>query len=172
MRQLLVLLSLAGAAQADVTHTVALEAVDGTRIEIATLTVAADDSYTVDMRDAAFGEYFLSMRPFKCLAGPEKHWCHVPYPYAIRRNLSADLVDLEYDFMFLWKGATDYGINFWNGVYYVLERDGDRLIGRMHEIDMGGLAIPPDAGNMRPVETEDLEPADPSGHWLPYLIIE
>ncbi len=129
--------------------------------------------YTVTWDDAQFGDHFLSMRPFKCLEGSEKYWCQVPYPYDIARQVTAeDLTDLEYDLMFLWKGATEYGINMWNGVYYRLDVDGDRLVGRLHEIDMEPLGVPPEAGEMRPIRAADLHEADPDSHWLPVLIIE
>lgn len=94
----------------------------GERTQIAHFTVAEDGSYTLAMVDAPFTDHFLSMRPFKCLEGPTKHWCHVPYPYPNARNISVDFVDLEYDLLFLWKGASDYGIDTWNGIYYVLTR--------------------------------------------------
>ncbi|MDJ0994050.1 MAG: hypothetical protein QNI90_10775 [Dinoroseobacter sp.] len=130
-------------------------------------------SYTVTWDEAQFGDHFLSMRPFKCLEGREKYWCQVPYPYDINRQVSADdLTDLEYELMFLWKGATEYGINMWNGVYYRLGVEGDRLVGHLHEIDMEPLGVPPAAGEMRPIRAADLHEADPDSHWLPVLVIE
>mgnify|MGYP001812802912 CR=1 FL=1 len=143
----------------------------GERIKIADLSVA-DGIYSISMNETEFTDHFLSMRPFKCLEGPEKHWCHVPYPYEIRRDVSDDLTDLEYDFLFLWKGATEYGINMWNGVYYVLEQDGEQLVGRLHEMDMDILSAPPDSGELRPVTSNHLEPGEPESHWLPVLIVE
>ena len=148
-----------------------LQSADGTRIKVADLTVDAG-RYAVTLAEAPFTDHFLSMRPFRCLEGADKHWCHVPYPYENRRDISDDLTDLEYDFLFLWKGATEYGINMWNGVYYVLEEDGDRLIGTLHEMDMDILAVPPEAGDLRPVTPVDLEPGDPDSHWLPMLVVE
>ena len=159
-------------AHADETRAVFLEDADGARIEVAALTIDDTGSYQVTMNDAPFTDHFLSMRPFKCLEGPDKHWCHVPYPYENRRNLSEDLVDLEYDFLFLWKGATEYGINMWNGIYYKLAEEDGRFIGQLHEMDMGILAVPPDAGNLRPVGKWDVEESDPDSHWLPRLVIE
>ena len=65
-------------------------------------------AYTITMREAPFTDHFLSMRPFKCLEGSAKHWCHVPYPYEIRRVVSTgDLTDLEYDLLCLWKESTE-----------------------------------------------------------------
>lgn len=144
----------------------------GTRIKIADLAIQGDGTYQLAMQDTAFADHFLSMRPFKCLEGPQKTWCHVPYPYENMRNISGDLVDLEYDLLFLWKGATDYGINMWNGVYYRLEATDGRITGRLHELDMDLLAVPPEAGELRPLKAKHLHEGDPDSHWLPELIIE
>jgi hypothetical protein len=154
------------------TRAVFLEATDGARIEIASVEMAADGTYSVSMNDAVFTDHFLSMRPFKCLEGANKNWCHVPYPYEIRRDVSGDLIDLEYDFLFVWKGATEYGINMWNGVYYRLDENGDAMTGVMYEMDMNQLAVPPAAGELRPVKDSDLHESDPDSHWLPKLVIE
>lgn len=149
-----------------------LEDQDGTRLKIATLSIAADGAYDVVMQDEAFADHFLSMRPFKCLEGPEKNWCHVPYPYEINRNIADELTDLEYDFLFLWKGKTEYGINMWNGVYYQIEDEGGTLRGTIHEMDMDLLSAPPDAGVLRPLRAQDIHESDPESHWLPRLTIE
>lgn len=152
--------------------TVYLEDAAGARIQIATLDVDAQGAYTLEMTAAPFEDHFLSMRPFRCLEGTAKHWCHVPYPYEIKRNISDDLTDLEYDFLFVWKGSTEYGINMWNGVYYKLAMEGETLRGQLHEMDMDSLSAPPDAGNLRPVRAQDLHASDPESHWLPHMVIE
>ena len=154
------------------TREVMLQAADGSEIQIASLEIAGDGTYSVTMNDTAFADHFLSMRPFKCLEGPSKHWCHVPYPYEIHRNISDDLTDLEYDFLFIWKGATEYGINMWNGVYYKLEQDGDAMRGVLYEMDMDVLSAPPDAGVLRPLSAKHLHESDPDSHWLPRMIIK
>jgi len=119
---------------------------EGQLTNIADITVAQDDTYSVAMNNDAFSEHFLSMRPFKCLDGSDKTWCHVPYPYEIARDISDDLTDLEYDFLFLWKGRTDYGINMWNGIYYRIERTETGFHGTLHEMDMDLLSAPPEGG--------------------------
>ena len=155
-----------------------LEALDGTRIKVADIVFKATDdgagqSYEIRWNKEPFSDHFLSMRPFRCIAGPDKHWCHVPYPYEIERQVRPDeLTDLEYDFLFVWKGATDYGIDLWNGVYYDIETDGERLVGRLHDVNMDVLAVPPEQGDLRPIAAKDLEPGEPESHWLPTLIIE
>lgn len=154
------------------TRSVYLEALDGTRIEIASVDVSKSGDYTVTMSEDPFADHFLSMRPFRCLEGPAKNWCHVPYPYEIARNVGADLTDLEYDFLFLWKNSNEYGINMWNGVYYKLADEDGRLVGTLHEMDMDVLSAPPEAGNLRPLQAKDLHESDPESHWLPRMVIE
>lgn len=149
-----------------------LEDSAGARIEIAALRVAKDGSYDLTMESAAFSDHFLSMRPFKCLDGAEKTWCHVPYPYEINRSIADDLIDLEYDLLFLWKRSNDYGIDMWNGVYYKLTEDGETMTGELHEMNMDILSAPPDAGNLRPIDPDELHESDPDSHWLPRMIIE
>ncbi len=98
-------------------------------------------------------------------------WCHVPYPYEIKRDISVEPTDLEYDFLFLWKKAGSYGIDMWNGVYYELSEQDGNLVGSLHEMDMNVLSVPPEAGVLRPLKPTDLELGDPDSHWLPKLVI-
>ena len=76
------------------TRLVYLQDGEGTRIQIACLQIAQDGAYSVSMDETSFTDHFLSMRPFRCLEGSQKNWCHVPYPYEINRNISVDLIDL------------------------------------------------------------------------------
>lgn len=155
--------------------TVSLVDASGERIDIATVMFEDKEgatAFSVTMAEEPFSDFFLSMRPFRCLTGPVKNWCHVPYPYENRRLLTEeDLTDLEYDLLFIWKNANDYGIDMWNGVYYKLSLDGEELTGSLHEMNMDILAIPPEEGNLRPVGEYDLEPGDVDSHWLPHLVI-
>lgn len=161
----------AGAASAG--KTVWLFPEKGKGIAVATVTFAKDGSYAIRWDDTKFGDFFLSMRPFKCLRGKSKLWCRVPYPYRNRRSIAGgDLTDLEYDLMFVWKNAGEYGINLWNGVYYQLVAGGGRIIGVLHEFDMNTLAAPPESGNLRPITDDILDKGDAASHWLPRLVIE
>jgi len=74
--------------------------------------------------------------------------------------------------LFIWKKASDYGINMWNGVYYRFELTESGLVGTLNEMDMDILSAPPEAGDLRPVGEYDIEPGDPDSHWLPTLRIE
>lgn len=149
---------------------------DGEKIVVGKIEFAPQEettTYDITWADTAFEEHFLSMRPFRCLEGSAKHWCRVPYPYTNKRTIrQGDLTDLEYDLLFIWKGSGEYGINMWNGVYYDLKVENNKLVGSLNEMDMNILAVPPDEGNFRPVGEYDLEPGDADSHWLPILVIE
>ena len=146
------------------------------RFAVATINFQQTESgenYALDWNNDLFGEFFLSMRPFRCLEGPERNWCYVPYPYENPHRVTADdLTDLEYDLLFLWKKANDYGITLWNGVYYKLEIDGDRIVGVMHDMDMNRMSAPPPDGVLRPIRETDLYEAEKDRNWLPVVIIE
>lgn len=165
-------LGLSAISAAAETRSVYLQDGEGTRIQIASLQIAQDGAYSVSMDEASFTDHFLSMRPFRCLEGPQKNWCHVPYPYEINRNISVDLIDLEYDFLFVWKGAGEYGINMWNGVYYKIDQVDGQFVGALYEMDMDTLSAPPAAGELRPVLPTHLHESEPDSHWLPKLIVE
>jgi len=159
-------------------RTLSLIGGDGTAMQVATLRLEAPDAdgaqgFTIDWDDALFGDYFLSMRPFKCLEGPKQLWCRVPYPYEIAREIQpGDLTDLEYAALFVWKPKGDYGIDLWNGVYYALTAQADgTLTGALHDYDMNALGIPPDAGNLRPIGAHELTLGPDDGRWLPSLRI-
>ncbi|GGE54639.1 hypothetical protein GCM10011517_22860 [Actibacterium pelagium] len=158
------------------TKVVSLVAGDGTKVAIGSVEFQPSGdvtSYRLTFDQAPFAHHFLSMRPFKCVEGPQKYWCLVPYPYEIRREVTeGDLTDLEYDLLFIWKGAAEYGINMWNGVYYDLVIEGDRITGSLRELDMDTLSAPPAPGNFRPLSADILHEADPDSHWLPGVVIE
>jgi hypothetical protein len=129
-------------------------------------------SLTLDER--LFKDHFLSMRPFKCLEGSEKFYCHLPYPYPSNGIISkADLADLEYSLLFVQKAPQAYGINLWHGIYYkmTLAPDG-KISGVLHDVDMDLLASPPPSGEMRPIKSSDISASPPDTNWLPGLLIE
>ncbi len=90
--KMLVFLVLAGSsprvAGAAGTKSVWLHQTDGEAIRVATISIADDGGYRIAWDASKFGDCFLSMRPFKCLEGPETQWCRVGYPYEIMRNIS------------------------------------------------------------------------------------
>ncbi|MEO1081291.1 MAG: hypothetical protein AAFY29_17150 [Pseudomonadota bacterium] len=145
-------------------------------LNIATLSVTAldeDDGYTLNFSEALFGDYFLSMRPFRCITHSDKMLCHLPYPYENRRRLGRDaLTDLEYDLLFIARSPTEYGIDPWNGRYFHLRWEGETIHGQLHETDLDILAAPPESGNLRPLADVDMVPMERSdGQWVPDLRI-
>ncbi|MEL7046252.1 MAG: hypothetical protein AAGL66_14750 [Pseudomonadota bacterium] len=145
-------------------------------LNIATLSVTAldeDDGYTLNFSEALFGDYFLSMRPFRCITHSDKMLCHLPYPYENRRRLGRDaLTDLEYDLLFIARSPTEYGINPWNGRYFHLRWEGEAIHGQLHETDLDILAAPPEGDNLRPLADVDMVPmARSDGQWVPDLRI-
>ena len=169
------LVGIAGAAQAlDGKRSVNLLTHDGEEIRIATLTMHADDEgwrYELAIEQEPFGDYFLSMRPFRCIAGGEQVLCHLPYPYPLNGHVTeGDWRDLEYRLMFLFKARGEYGINFEDGYYFKLERDGDGLTGHLHEANMNDLASPPPKNVLYPFGAYDLFESE--GPWIKELRID
>jgi len=157
-------------------YSITLKGNDSESLKIGVLTTKAGEGKQVDYKIKweadQFEDHFLSMRPFKCLPGSEKLWCHTPYPYEIKRQISDDdVTDLEYDLIFVWKPKGEYGINLWNGVYYQLEPTDFGWKGSMYEYDLGILGIPPEAGELRPILEKDLHEASTEDHLLPFVEI-
>ncbi len=147
------------------------------RMEIGSLYLDAlgeDAGYRFELKDEAFGDYFLSMRPFKCISYTDKMFCYLSYPYENRRKLSAeDLTDLEYDLLFIARSPTEYGIDPWNGRYFHLRWEGETIVGEIHETDLDILAAPPEDGSLRPLADADMVPVAASDkQWTPRLVIE
>lgn len=148
---------------------ITLVAKDGARTPIGHVTFSPDgDGAKIDVKlDAPqFQEEFLSMRPFRCLDDAKQMWCHLAYPYGTAMRVTAnDLVDLEYELMFLWRSPVKVGIDAWNGLYFKLAPQADgSLGGRLHEADFNVLAVPPDTKLARPVTHKDLTLAEPGTH--------
>jgi hypothetical protein len=161
----------------DGVRTILLHPAKGDPVRLGQVEFAGDGatrSFTLSLDQSLFRDHFLSMRPFKCVEGPEKLYCHLPYPYLTKRVISAeDLVDLEYALLFVQKDPQDYGINLWNGILYKLDlTGGGRIDGTLHDIDMDLLAVPPAEGELRPIKHSDASPSAPEANWLPRLTIE
>jgi len=150
-------------------------------LTLTALTSASSSSLTgyqadVSMDDSRFGDYFLSMRPFKCLESEQQLLCHLPYPYQNAQQITQDdLTDLEYQLLFIRKNPNDYGINPWFGVYYKLSWQNPPhgpITGQLHETDMDVLAAPPEDPTIKPITVDDLYEADSDVHWWPTITIQ
>lgn len=130
-------------------------------------------NYRLTMNEQQFGDYFLSMRPFKCMTDKVDMLCHLAYPYPLKRQITEhSLLPLEYDFLFIRRKPADYGINPWNGLYYRLQKKGDEYVGIAHEVDLDILAVPPPEDDPFPIKSSDLHETDTQQLWLPRLLIK
>ncbi len=135
----------------------------------------ADDSALIDVEieSERLTDHFLSMRPFRCIEGEDEWFCHQPYLYSIRNQISADdLTDLEYQLLFIRKIPSEFGIDAWNGLYYQLElRDDGSIGGSLLEGDLNVLQSPPAEQYARPIDLFEFVEADPERRLYPAIEI-
>jgi hypothetical protein len=115
------------------------------------------------------------MRPFLCLTGPVQRLCWFPVHNEAALISKDDLLPLEYALMFMRTRSTDLHVNPFNGLYYRLRIDGDRIAGTLFEVDMAPFIAPdvlPVEQRQRPLKAKDFYDADPGSNWLPVLSIE
>ena len=118
-----------------------------------------------------FKDYFLSMKEMKCLEGPEL-MCHLPYPYSQPRTVTAaDMSWLSHDLLFMFKQPAEFGANFWNGVFYELQVDGEKIRGKARAVDLNHLASPPADLAIPPFGEAERDDIEIASRWLPYLEI-
>jgi len=110
------------------------------------------------------------MRPFKCLDGTTVSMCQFPFE-SPRHITDTDMVDLEYQFMFLQKPRSSVSLDPENGIYYKMVISGQTIQGQFKEVDMGPI-VAPESASIRPIKYEDLFSVDTSRKWFPSLIIE
>lgn len=161
--------------------TISLIARDGSKLKIGELILIrtpdgqtpAGHTFKINFDTTKFSEHFLSMRPFKCIDGPQT-FCHLIYPYKTKNLITpSDTMDLEYALLFVHKNQKEYGINFWNGVYYrISQNDDGSFSGIVWETDMNELASPPENEYDRPIGKDDLAEAAEGKHRFPRLEIK
>lgn len=113
-----------------------------------------------------FENKFLSMRPFQCIPHAKEWWCHMEYPWNLRKRITADdLTDLEYQLLFLFKPPASFGVDAWNGLYFKLTlTDDGTLKGDLHEVDLNEIAVEPEEAFARPIAPSDLTKVNPTKH--------
>ncbi|HEY9191921.1 MAG TPA: hypothetical protein VIO81_03520 [Methyloversatilis sp.] len=129
-------------------------------------------SITLDDR---LEEFFLAMRPFRCLTGAAQRLCNFPVVREAPLVSERDLVPLEYALMFMRTAPAALHINPFNGVYYRMKVVDGRIEGAVHDVDMEPFIVPdsvPLERRTRPLRDADLNPGDPRSHWMPRLTIE
>ncbi|MFH1869819.1 MAG: hypothetical protein ABIK82_16220 [Pseudomonadota bacterium] len=125
--------------------------------------------------DESLKEYFLAMRPFRCLTGPRQRLCHFPVAREAPLISAGDLVPLEYALMFIRTAPKSLHIDAFNGIYYRMRWTGQGVVGQVHDVAMDPFIAPdsvPVERRQRPIGATDLTPGDPRSHWLPILTIE
>lgn len=156
------------------TMTIYLQEKSGQQHPIGTLTLTPLDGhfhYQITMHHQVFTDYFLSMKEMKCLEGPEL-WCHLAYPYHSPRTVTHQSLDwLSHDLLFMFKEPSAFGANFWNGIYYELEWQGDQITGSARAVDLNELAAPPEEQDIPPFTQFEREPAEREKRWLPDIVI-
>lgn len=149
----------------------------GERLAIGQVQFTPEASGRVDfaltLDTSRFQDHFLSMREFKCLPAASEVSCHVPYPYAHPRQVSAQQFDwLSHELLFLYKQPKDYGAKLWNGVYYQFERTGQGLLGRPQAVDLNLISAPPERKDVPPYDAGGREPMPAGQRWIDHLWIE
>jgi len=129
--------------------------------------------FELAMDHAAFKDYFLSMKEFKCLESAVEVSCHVPYPYRNPRTImGGNLVWLEHSLLFLYKQPRDFGAKLWNGSYYRLEPQGKGWIGKAQAIDLNHISAPSDTPDVPPYSPDLRVDVAPQARWIDHLRIE
>ena len=158
------------------TKTITLHGRDGQRVQIGQvkfLPAATGTSFTLDLDHQRLTDHFLSMKEFKCLASPAEVFCHVPYPYANPRTVSAtDLAWLEHALLFFFKLPQDFGAKLWNGIYFRLANTPAGLVGTPQAIDLNMIGVPPADLALPPYGAGERSDIDPGVRWFNRLTIE
>jgi len=128
--------------------------------------------YQIHLKHKLFKDYFLSMKEMKCLEGPEL-WCHLAYPYKNPRMITeTDLTWLSHDLLFMYKKSSEFGANFYNGIYYDFKLESGSLIGSAMALDLNLLAAPPEDTTSPPISEHDIDELEPTNRWLPTIEIK
>jgi len=128
--------------------------------------------YQLHLKHQLFKDYFLSMKEMKCLEGPEL-WCHLAYPYNNPQNITeADFTWLSHDLLFMYKKESEFGANFYNGIYYDFKLESGKLIGTAMALDLNLLAAPPEDQTLPPITVHDIDEIEPTNRWLPAIEIK
>lgn len=148
---------------------------DGKDIPIGTVdfTPTGDGaSFKLDVDQRNFKEFFLSMRQFKCLDGPDIQ-CIVPYPYRNPDRVTAqDLSWLEHALLFFYKKPNDYGAKMQNGLYYKMRITDEGIVGLPMAIDLDRIASPPADLSTPPYKLDDRDDITAGSRWIESLRIE
>lgn len=165
---------------ADLTGTrgIWLSNADGEKHRVGTIVFtpaeAGKTRFKITMEES-LGEYFLAMRPFRCLTGPTQRLCHFPVEREAPLVSPDDLVPLEYALLFMRTAPKSLHIDPFNGIYYRMSLTERGIVGELNDVEMDAFIAPdivPVERRQRPIRHADLSRGDPRSHWLPILKIE
>lgn len=147
----------------------------GKRLSIGSISFSAQADtihYQIQLKHQLFKDYFLSMKEMKCLEGPEL-WCHLAYPYDNPQNITkTDFTWLSHDLLFIYKKHTEFGANFYNGIYYDFKLESGRLLGTAMALDLNLIAAPPEDETQPPIGIHDIDEIELTNRWLPIIEIK
>jgi hypothetical protein len=72
----------------------------------------------------------------------------------------------------MYKKASQFGANFYQGIYYNFKLSSDKLIGTAMAVDLNLLAAPPQNITLPPITSHDIDELEPANRWLPIIEIK
>lgn len=152
---------------------------NGEQVQIGTVEFtplnAESKAFKVTLAEDKMQEYFLAMRPFKCVSGATQQYCLFPVSNEPAIISKTDFTTLEYQLMFMKTKPNALHVNPFNGLYYSLSLENNGEIrGIQKDLDMDPFITPdavPANKKMRPVNGKDLLAADPRSSWMPEMLI-
>ncbi len=129
--------------------------------------------FTLAMDREKYTDHFLSMKEFKCVAGPRELMCHVPYPYKQPSSVTAtDFAWLEHALLFMFKLPNEFGAKLWNGLYFQFALTDKGLVGKPQSVDLNAISAPPDKPDIPPYRPPLRDDVPKGSRWVTGLTIE
>lgn len=72
----------------------------------------------------------------------------------------------------MYKKHSEFGANFYNGIYYDFKLASGNLIGTAMALDLNLLAAPPEDETKQPITIHDIDEIELSNRWLPQIEIK
>lgn len=157
------------------TKKITLHTSDGQTIPIGTIDFHPQGDKTIfkiNLDDKPFKVYFLSMRNFQCIEGPDVE-CIVPYPYD--NPMTATPKDLDWladNLLFLYKTKKEHAATMTNGIRYDLKLTDAGIVGKPQAINLDDIASPPKDKVKAPYPPSDRDDYPPGSRWVEMLKIE
>ena len=157
------------------TKQVALHTRDGKTIPIGTIEFKPRGDkthFTFKLDSKPFTVFFLSMRNFDCIEGPDVE-CIVPYPY--ENPMTATPEDLNWlsdNLLFLYKTKAEHSATMANGIRYDLRLTEHGIVGKPQAVNLDDIASPPKDLTVAPYGPADRDDYPEGSRWVETLTIE